>query len=211
MSSSSSHSHLQGSVPQTSIQKSGKDIGPEDLSNLDPNGIDALVKKFRKKPLFQISELPVSFGYGPQEIESIIPHRSPLRLVDRLIGFDLARGRIAGERYMDPNDPVFIGHFPGAPLYPGTLSVEAIGQLGLCMYYFLTKNTTELGDDAQPVTVRATKIAASYFLQPIPAGSTVQILAQTMSFDGYFASILGQVLVEGKVAVVTTGEVMILD
>ena len=188
-----------------------QESGLGDLSNLDPNGIDSLVKKFRKKPLFQVDELPISFNYGPEDIESIIPHRSPLRLVDRLVGFDLSLGRIAGERYMDPKDPVFEGHFPDVPLYPGTLSVEAIGQLGLCMYYFLTKNTTSLGDDAHPVTVRATKIASSYFLQPIPAGATVQILAQRMSFDGYFASIIGQVLVDGKVAVVTTGEVMILD
>lgn len=188
-----------------------QDSGLGDMANLDPNGIDGLVKRFRKKPLFQVEDLTVTFDYGPKEIESIIPHRSPLRLVDRLVGFDLARGRIAGERYMDPQDPVFQGHFPDAPLYPGTLSVEAIGQLGLCMYYFLTNNTTTLGDDAHPVTVRATKIASSYFLQPIPAGSTVTILAQRMSFDGYFASIIGQVLVDGKVAVVTTGEVMILD
>lgn len=211
MSTNISDTNPKGSFEQKSDQKHGLDSGLGDLGNLDPNGIDALVKKFRKKPLFQIDDLPVSFNYGPQAIESIIPHRSPLRLVDRLIGFDLALGRIAGERYMEPGDPVFQGHFPGAPLYPGTLSVEAIGQLGLCMYYFLTRNTTELGDDAQPVTVRATKIAASYFLQPIPAGATVQILAQRVSFDGYFASILGQVLIDGKVAVVTTGEVMILD
>jgi len=181
------------------------------LSNLDANGIESLVKKFRKKPLFQLSDLPVSCSYGPSQIEKIIPHRSPLRLVDRLVGLDLTEGRIAGERFMYPKDPVFAGHFPESPLYPGTLSVEAIGQLGLCMYYFLTQNTPELGSDAKPVTVRATKIASSYFLQPVPAGSRVQLLAQRISYDGYFASSIGQILVDGKVAVVTTGEVMILD
>lgn len=172
--------------------------------------LEKLVKKYRKKPLFEAADLPVKLDFGPADVERIIPHRPPLRLVDRLLAWDPENGRMAGTRFMDPADPVFSGHFPGTPIYPGNLSVEAIGQLGLCMYYFVANKRNDIGPDASPVPARATRVACALYLEPVPPGSTVTILAEKLDYDGYFASMIGQILVDDKVAVVCTGEVIIL-
>ena len=178
---------------------------------MDPNEIDSIVKKLRKKPLFDRGALPVAMNYGPESIHTIIPHRPPLRLVDRLTGYDPDQGYMSGELFLDPKDPVFAGHFPEVPLFPGNLSVEAIGQLGLCMYYVVAKDRTDIGSDATPVPARATRIASAYFLEPVSPNQTVTLLAKKLEFDGYFASMVGQVLVGDKVAVVAVGEVIILE
>ncbi len=174
------------------------------------NDPDKLLRSFRKKALFDPSTLPVSCDYGKKDIEKIIPHREPLLFIDRITGLDLDAGLIAGDRYIDPGDPVFQGHFPGAPLYPGNFTLEMIGQLGLCMYYFETRGKTDIASDAVPVPARATRIAGAYYLEPILPGSTVTLLAKKLDFDGYFASMIGQALVDGKVAVTVIGEVIIL-
>jgi len=77
-------------------------------------------------------------------ITRILPHREPVLLVDRLTGISFEEEAIAGSRFISPADPVFAGHFPDFPVYPGTLEVEMIGQLGLCLHYFLKAGAFEI-------------------------------------------------------------------
>ena len=66
---------------------------------------------------------------GIEEIESLIPHRLPFLLVDRC--FDYVEGKsIRGIKCVSANEPFFQGHFPGRPLMPGVLQVEAMAQTG---------------------------------------------------------------------------------
>lgn len=172
---------------------------------------EALLKSFRKKPLFDAASLPVRLEYGQADIGRIIPHRPPVLFVDRLTGLDLDQGLMSGERTLRADDPVFSGHFPDFPVYPGNFTVESIGQLGLCLYYFVANARGDIAPDARPLSLRATKIAGSLFIEPIRPGDTITMLVRRHTWDGYFASLIGQALVNGKVAVVTMGEVMILE
>ena len=149
-------------------------------------------------------------NYRQEDIKKIIPHRPPLLFVDKITGLNRERKLIMGERFVDPADPVFEGHFPEVPIYPGSFTLEMIGQMGLCMYYFTMAQRDDIGPDACPVPIRATRIAGAYYIEPISPGATVTLLAQVLSSDGYFASIIGQALVGDKVAVVTVGEVLFL-
>jgi 3-hydroxyacyl-[acyl-carrier-protein] dehydratase len=171
---------------------------------------DKLLREYRKKPLFDSAALPAEISCNRGDIERIIPQRDPLLFVDELTGLDPAAGRISGRRFIDPDDPVFEGHFPGYPVYPGSFTLEMIGQLSLCLYYFLEGETTEINADAQPVAARATRVIGAYFLEPVPPGADVLLLAQKVEYNGFLAAAVGQAIVDGKVCCVSAGEVAIL-
>lgn len=151
--------------------------------------------------------MPIRVNYGRKDIKKIIPHREPMLLVDTVTGIDLETASIAGTRRMDKEDPVFRGHFPDYPVYPGTLEIEMIGQLGLCLYHFLTTESHLINSNSRPVEVRATKVLGAYYLGPVAPGDEVVILARKLDYDGMFASIIGQTIVGDAVCCVAVGEV----
>jgi 3-hydroxyacyl-[acyl-carrier-protein] dehydratase len=64
-----------------------------------------------------------------QQIQEIIPHRPPFLLVDRIL--ELEEGvRAVGIKNVTMNEPFFLGHFPGQPVMPGVLIIEALAQVG---------------------------------------------------------------------------------
>jgi 3-hydroxyacyl-[acyl-carrier-protein] dehydratase len=66
---------------------------------------------------------------GIQEIMAILPHRYPFLLVDRILELEPGQ-RALGEKLVSANEPQFQGHFPGNPIMPGVLVVEALAQTG---------------------------------------------------------------------------------
>ncbi len=66
--------------------------------------------------------------YDINQIEKILPHRYPFLLVDRIIALD--KETITGIKNVTMNEPQFTGHFPGNPVMPGVLQVEAMAQVG---------------------------------------------------------------------------------
>jgi 3-hydroxyacyl-[acyl-carrier-protein] dehydratase len=64
-----------------------------------------------------------------QEIMAIIPHRYPFLLIDRIVELEPGQ-RAVGEKLVSINEPFFQGHFPGYPLMPGVLQIEALAQTG---------------------------------------------------------------------------------
>jgi 3-hydroxyacyl-[acyl-carrier-protein] dehydratase len=65
-----------------------------------------------------------------KEIVKILPHRYPFLLVDKIIELDQEKGIIVGTKNLTINEAFFQGHFPGAPLMPGVLILEAMAQTG---------------------------------------------------------------------------------
>ena len=71
-------------------------------------------------------ELPL----GTAQIQEIIPHRYPFLMIDKVVEF-VDGERIVGIKNVSSNEPFFQGHFPGRPVMPGVLIIEALAQLGV--------------------------------------------------------------------------------
>ena len=67
-----------------------------------------------------------------REIQNLIPHRYPFLLVDRILEFE-ENTRIVGLKNVTVNEPFFQGHFPGYPIMPGVLIIEAMAQTGAAL------------------------------------------------------------------------------
>jgi 3-hydroxyacyl-[acyl-carrier-protein] dehydratase len=70
------------------------------------------------------------FVLNAKDIEKILPHRYPFLLVDRILEINLEENEIIGLKNVTVNEPFFQGHFPGVPIMPGVLILEALAQTG---------------------------------------------------------------------------------
>jgi 3-hydroxymyristoyl/3-hydroxydecanoyl-(acyl carrier protein) dehydratase len=180
------------------------------VPNLDAES-EALVRSLRKKPILPASDTAVAVDFGIAEVERLIPHRSPMRFVDSITAIDLSGRRIRGTRTLDAADPVFAGHFPGRPVYPGVLQVETMGQMGLCLAYFLTNDTIEVKPDAVPAAVRALRIIHAQYFEPLLPGDVLELHASILEEDGMTATAAGQIVKQGRIVSLSLQEVYFVE
>jgi len=106
-------------------------------------------------------------GLDIHEILKILPHRYPLLLIDRVLELK-RKERIVAIKNVTINEPFFVGHFPGLPIMPGVLIVEAIAQAGGALLL------TEVEDRSDKIMV-FTGIDRAKFRKPVGPGDQLRL------------------------------------
>jgi 3-hydroxyacyl-[acyl-carrier-protein] dehydratase len=127
-----------------------------------------------------------------QEILGFLPHRYPFLLIDRVVEFEPTK-RLVAIKNVTINEPFFQGHFPGYPIMPGVLVVEAMAQAGGMIMM------AELPDRDRKLVV-FTGIERAKFRRPVTPGDQLRIEVEVLSMRTRAGRIQGRAMVDGKLA-----------
>lgn len=137
-------------------------------------------------------------GLDINEVMKILPHRYPFLLVDRILSFE-GDTKIIGIKSVTINEPFFQGHFPGHPVMPGVLQVEAMAQVASILMMRMSKSASRVGYFMSADGVK--------FRKPVFPGDTLFIHAElTKARGNRLAKAMCQCVVND--AVVSEGELM---
>lgn len=135
------------------------------------------------------TDMKLPLGY--MEISQILPHRYPFLFIDQVT--ELKPGILAkAYKNVSCNEPFFSGHFPGLPIMPGVLQIEAMGQCGGILVFY--------SGDFQPHKQIAylASVEEAKFKKPVRPGDRLDIQADLIVLKRHFCKIKGVATVNGE-------------
>jgi 3-hydroxyacyl-[acyl-carrier-protein] dehydratase len=147
-----------------------------------------------------------SNNVAPPDISRILatlPHRYPFLLIDRVLELQRKK-RIVALKNVTVNEPFFAGHFPGNPIMPGVLTVEAMAQAGAVLLL------TEFPDRNKKL-VFFTGIEKARFRRPVVPGDQLRIEVDVLAWRSIAGRMGGKVLVDGKLVAEATISCAVVD
>lgn len=134
-------------------------------------------------------------GEGPWDVGwilSVLPHRAPILMVDRVLEMEPGE-RLVAIKNVSFNEPWFAGHFPGHPVMPGVLMIEGLAQAGgLLLLHDLPGREDKL--------VYFTSIDECRFRRPVVPGDQVRYEVEVLRKRASYCKLRGRVTVDGELA-----------
>jgi UDP-3-O-[3-hydroxymyristoyl] N-acetylglucosamine deacetylase / 3-hydroxyacyl-[acyl-carrier-protein] dehydratase len=137
------------------------------------------------------------------ELVKIIPHRYPFLLVDRILEIE-ERKRIVGLKNVTINEPYFQGHFPGHPIMPGVLIIEAMAQVGGVLLM------GSMGDVEHKI-VYFMSLDNVKFRRPVRPGDQLRLEMEIAQIRGMVCKMRGVAKVDGEVVAEADMAAMVRD
>lgn len=134
--------------------------------------------------------------YDIQKILSLLPHRYPFLLIDRLIessdpgGATRLGKKATGIKNVTFNEPYFPGHFPEMPIMPGVLQLEAMAQLAALGY---------VRDSDPPLDFMIASVQEARFRRPVVPGDVLRITAEVLKDRGSMVLVKTECYVDGEI------------
>jgi len=144
------------------------------------------------QPTPETGQMPFQRTMDIVEIMSILPHRYPLLLIDRVIELE-PKTRIVAIKNVTVNEPHFTGHFPDYPIMPGVMTIEAMAQAGGVL---LLNELTAAERDSQLMVF--TGIDSARFRKPVLPGDQLRIEVTILQRRSTMAKLKGEATVDGK-------------
>lgn len=138
-------------------------------------------------------------GFNIDQIQEILPHRYPFALIDRVVAY-VPNKSLHAYKNITMNEPVFMGHFPGNPIFPGVLLLEAMAQATGLLGFKMMENVAE-----NEIYLFAGIDNARFKRQVIP-GDRVDFHVNFVKERRGIWKFTGEALVDGKLA--CTAEIM---
>lgn len=142
---------------------------------------------------------------GIQEILNLLPHRYPFLLVDKILEFE-SNKRVVGLKNVTMNEPFFQGHFPGHPIMPGVLLLEAMAQTGGVL---ALKSLPP--EEVPKKVIYFMSIDKAKFRKPVVPGDQVRFELTLIKQRGAITSFKAEATVEGVLVAEAEMMAMIVD
>jgi len=139
-----------------------------------------------------------------EEIMRRIPHRPPFLMVDRAEAFVPGKS-IVGIKCVTINEPFFVGHFPGAPVMPGVLIVEALAQTG----GLLMSKSWDVDPEGKIILFMS--VDNCRFRQPVRPGDLLRLEVEVLRTRADVVKFKGRGMVDGKLAAEAEFAAMLVD
>jgi beta-hydroxyacyl-ACP dehydratase FabZ len=134
-------------------------------------------------------KLPLTY----QDIIRILPHRYPFLLVDMVTELELGK-RVVGIKNVTSNEPFFQGHFPGNPIMPGVLIIEAMAQVGGILARLSIGGVTEKEKEDRVFFVSMDKVK---FRRPVVPGNQLRFEVEPLRAGSRVWKMAGKAFVDG--------------
>ena len=137
-----------------------------------------------------------------KDIQNLLPHRYPFLMVDRIVEIEPEK-RAVGIKNVTINEEFFQGHFPGNPIMPGVLIVEALAQVAGILAF---QSGASEGKSVYFLSIEKAK-----FRRPVVPGDQLRLEVSVLQFRGNVWKFAGNALIEDKIAAEAEFTAMVTD